>query len=292
MPLSTDPARPVSAAAFLEGHISIEAALRGGSRPIHRILVAVEGVRAERAERRIASLAATRSVPLQRMPRDEMDGLSSGRTHGGMLAEVGERDLVPLSELAVPRAFVVMLDGVEDPYNFGAAVRSLYAAGATGLVIRPRSWTSATAIVARASAGASELLPTAETDDPLEAVEVLSAAGLRVAIASERPDAVSLYDQSLCEPLFVLIGGERRGVARGVLDRADLLRIPYARGDAPSLGTAAAAAVIGFEVMRQRAVNAADATPAAPTPARATPRPGRPSSAQASDRPSARRPPR
>ena len=243
----------MSDGALLEGHISVEAALRGRSRPIHRVLMASEGVRAEREARRIRSLAAAAGIPVELQPRAIIDELASGRSHGGIIAEVGERYLVPLVELAVDAAFVVMLDGIEDPYNFAAALRSLYAAGATGLVMRPRSWTTATAVVARASAGASELLPTAEADDPALATAELARTGLRSVIAAERRDAISVYEADLIGPLFLLIGGERRGVMRAAIDAADtIVRIPYARSDAPSLGTAAAAAVIGFEVMRQR----------------------------------------
>lgn len=240
-------------AALLEGAISIEAALRASSRPVHRVLLASEGIRAQQVAARIASLAASRGVPLERVPREAIDAMAQGHSHGGMVAEVGERHLVPLTQLAVRGAFVVMLDGVEDPYNLGAALRSVYAAGATGLVVRSRSWASATAIVGRSSAGASELLPTAEATDPLAAATALGTAGLRIVAAAEQPGATDIYDADLRQPLLLLIGGERRGLGRAVLDRADfVLRIPYARRGAASLGTAAATAVIGFEVMRQR----------------------------------------
>jgi 23S rRNA (guanosine2251-2'-O)-methyltransferase len=240
---------------FLEGHVSVEAALLAASRPIYRVLIAAEGVRDDRAAVRIARLADAAAVPLERPERAAMDALAVGTSHGGIMAEVGERYLSPLAELAsVPDPFVVLLDGIEDPYNFGAALRSLYAAGATGLVVRARNWLSATAVVARASAGASELLPIAVVDDPLDAVQHLRAAGIAVVGAAERPDAVPLRQVDLRRPLLLLIGGERRGVMRSLLATVDAVtRIPYARADAPSLGTAAAAAVIGFEVMRQRA---------------------------------------
>lgn len=247
--------------ALLEGHVSVEAALRARSRPIHRILVAAEGIRAGRAARHIAEMAERQGVPLESVERADIDRLASGRSHGGMLAEVGERSHVSLQALVRDDAFVVMLDGIEDPYNYGAALRSLYAAGATGLVVRPRSWSAATAVVARASAGASELLLSAAVDDPLEALTTFARAGLRTAVAAERPDAVSLYEAELGGPLFVLIGGERRGVMRAALDAADVvLRIPYAR-HAPSLGSAAATAVIAFEAMRQRSAVRSGAAP-------------------------------
>ncbi len=239
--------------ALLEGHVSVEAALRGRSRPLHRILVSRDGIRADRALARIEAMAADHGVAVERVARAEIDALASGRSHGGLVAEVGERSLIPIESLVAEDAFVVMLDGVEDPYNLGSALRSLYAAGASGLVIRERGWDSATTVIARASAGASELLPVAAVADPSDAFAALGAAGLRTVVAAERSDAVSLFEAPLSPPLFVLIGGERRGMSRAVLDQAEVVvRIPYARPRAVSLGTAAAAAVIGFEVERQR----------------------------------------
>jgi 23S rRNA (guanosine2251-2'-O)-methyltransferase len=240
---------------FLEGHVSVEAALVGTSRPIHRVLIAAEGVRNDRAAARIARLAGAANVPLERPPRTLIDGLAVGSSHGGVIAEVGERFVSSLSEVASgPDPFVVLLDGIEDPYNYGAAIRSLYAAGATGVVVRNRNWLHAVALVARASAGTSELVPVAVIEDPVEATRALRAAGLAVVVAAEAAGALPLQQIDLRRPLFLLIGGERRGIMRSLLSEADVLaRIPYARPEAPSLGTAAAAAVIGFEVMRQRA---------------------------------------
>jgi 23S rRNA (guanosine2251-2'-O)-methyltransferase len=146
-----------------------------------------------------------------------------------------------------------MIDGVEDPFNFGASVRALYAAGADGLVLRPRNWLSAAGTVARASAGASELLPTAIAETAGEAAAFFHMRGLRVACATEERGSVSLYDADLTAPLFLLLGGEKRGITRSFLDQADLkLRIPYGRPMPHSLGTASAAAVLAFEIMRQR----------------------------------------
>ena len=142
---------------------------------------------------------------------------------------------------------------MEDPFNFGASVRALYAAGADGLVLRPRNWLSAAGTVARASAGASELIPTALAETAAEAAAFFRARGLQVACATDERGSVSLYDADLTVPLFLLLGGEKRGITRSFLDQADLkLRIPYGRAMPHSLGTASATAVIAFEIMRQR----------------------------------------
>lgn len=237
----------------LEGRISVEAALRGEAREVSEILALQPG---DRRLARVRALAGERGVPIRMVSTADIDELASGRTHGGVLALAGERRYLALEQLiddAGSSPFLVMLDGVEDPYNFGAAIRGLYAAGADGLIVRPRSWEHAAGTVSRASAGASELIPTAVAETTERAAEVCRAAGLRVVCAAARSDAISMHDADLGGPLFLLVGGERRGITRSFLDRADLVvRIPYARAVLGSLGTATAAAVLAFEAMRQR----------------------------------------
>ncbi|MEP6681093.1 MAG: RNA methyltransferase [Chloroflexota bacterium] len=237
----------------LEGRISIEAALRAGTRDVSEILALQPG---DRRLSRLRAVAAERGVPLRVASTLEIEELAAGRTHGGVLALAGERRYADLEQLLAdsgPTPFLVMLDGVEDPYNFGAAIRGVYAAGAAGLIVRPRSWEQAAGTVARASAGASELMPTAMVETSEQAADLCRAAGLRVVCAAARSDAVSMHEADLGGALFLLVGGERRGITRSFLDRADLVvRIPYARPVLGSLGTATAAAVLAFEAMRQR----------------------------------------
>jgi 23S rRNA (guanosine2251-2'-O)-methyltransferase len=236
--------------ATLEGALSIRAALDAGSREITEIRVAADAD--SPAVERILQIAGRRDIPVHRVARDEL--AAAGTSHGGIVATVGPRRLVELTDLSLgERPFVAMLDGVEDPYNFGQAVRSLYAAGADALVVRRRNWMSAAATVARASAGASERMTTAVVDDPAQAVAALRERGLRFACAHRR-DATPLANADLTGSLFVVIGGERRGISRTLARDADLrLVIPYGRRFDPALDTTSAAAVIAFEVARQRA---------------------------------------
>jgi 23S rRNA (guanosine2251-2'-O)-methyltransferase len=240
---------------YLEGHIAITAALEAESRPIETILLDRAARDRGRHLARLARLAADRGVPVERVAREAIDLRASGGSHGGALAVAGPRRFVDVGDLLVEGhpPFIVMLDGVEDPFNFGQAIRACYAAGADGLVVRPRNWMSAAAVVARASAGASELIPTAIAETAEDAAAFFRARGLAVATTGQTRGAVSLYAADLTRPLFVLIGGEKRGVTRSFLERADLvLHIPYGRGFKQSLGTTAATAILAFEVMRQR----------------------------------------
>lgn len=238
---------------LLEGFLAVRAALKAQSRPIYEILI-----RQDKRDRGVGWLehaARDAGIPCQRVPAAVIDQQADGSSHGGVLARVGARHFVTLESLA-DATFVAMIDGVEDPFNFGQSVRALYAAGIDGLVLRPRNWMSAAGIVARASAGATEWVPTAIAETVQDAADFFRAHGLITACTAKQR-ARSIYATDLTVPLFVVIGGEKRGITRSFLDQADmLLEIPYARDFDESLGTTAATSVLAFEVMRQRAARA------------------------------------
>jgi len=238
--------------AVLEGAVSIQAALESGSREIQRIYVQRD--KQNRSIVQLERLASRQGLSLDRVDDAEIEAHTSGKTHGGVIALVGPRQFLSLDALieGKKRPFIVMLDGIEDPYNFGAAVRALYASGVDGLVVRPRNWMSAAAIVARSSAGATELMPTAVAETADDAAAFFRVHGLTVACAT-KDRAVPIYQADLTIPLFLAIGGEKRGITRSFLRQADLrLSIPYQRHFPRSLGTASAVAVLAFEAMRQR----------------------------------------
>lgn len=242
------------ACALLEGHLSVRAAIESGWRDVHSIFIDQK----KRYDRRLSLLlrqAGAADIPIAFVSGDNIQLRASGNTHGGVLAEVGERRFCQLADLLpVDRAaFIVMLDGIEDPYNFAGAVRCLYAAGVDGVVLRPRNWTSASAIVGRASAGASERLPLAIAETAAQAADHYRAQGLQIAVVAKAGGSGPPDQADLTQPSFLLIGGERRGVTRSFARSADLtLEIPYGRDFDQSLGTVAATAIIAFEVKRQR----------------------------------------
>lgn len=236
----------------VEGHLSVEAVLEAGVRPVHRIWAVRPG---DRRLGRLRALARERGVVIDAVEADRIEELASGRTHGGVIGLVGARRERTIDELigeVGEGSLLVFLDGIEDPFNFGQAVRALYAAGVDGLIVR-RSWETALSVVTRASAGASELLPTADVDSIEGAAEAARGAGLRVACAVADAGAIEIHRADLTGGLLLVIGGERRGVTRSFVAQADtLVRIGYGRVRAPDLGAAAAAAIIGFEALRQR----------------------------------------
>lgn len=175
-----------------------------------------------------------------------------GNSHGGIIALCGDRIIQNLSPDKIkPDGIYYMLEGVEDPYNFGNAIRSLYAAGADGIIVGARNWMGAAGVVARSSAGASEIIDMFSSEDTLSAIKLFKDIGYTIVCAGIR-DSVDLFETKLEAPLFVIIGGEKRGISRAVLDESDfIVRIGYGRDFKGSLSTSASAAVFGFEIQRK-----------------------------------------
>ena len=187
---------------------------------------------------------------------ETIEGMTIGTTHGGVVAQCTERPLPSLEDaisagnFLSDQGFFVLLEGIEDPYNFGYALRSLYAAGVDGVILCPRNWMGAAGVVARSSAGASERLPMAVCE-PEIAVSLFHRHQYRVVCAGIR-DSVGLYEADMSRPLLLVVGGEKRGISRAVLDQADtVVRIDYGREFRGSLSASSAATVLGFEVLRQ-----------------------------------------
>ena len=241
---------------LLEGMPSISALIKGmeakkNNRQIIRILFDQEKCKSKRAELGfLKAKSAQYGFPIELVRAEEIEKKSIGNTHGGILAECTPRVLPELEENVLKENGVYfLLDGVEDPYNFGYAVRSLYAAGVDGLVLPPRNWMGAAGVVARSSAGASELMDLFVCDS-VEAVKIFKRNGFRVLCAGIR-DSVSLYDADLLGPILVILGGEKRGISRALLEQADqIVRIDYGSDFGGSLSTSAAAAVFAFEILR------------------------------------------
>ena len=241
--------------AILEGMTSISALLAAGEendRKILRVLIDRDKRRSRAAQ--IGFLTAKShelGFPIEFTDHETIESLALGSTHGGILAECTQRTIPILTaDKILPNGFYVYLDGIEDPYNFGYALRSLYAAGVSGIILPPRNWMSAAGVVARASAGASERIPTF-TADSEEAVKLLRTVGYTVLCAGIR-DSVSIYDEHFSYPLLLIVGGEKRGISASLLSLADrVVRIDYGTDFQGSLSAASAATVMAFEIFRQ-----------------------------------------
>lgn len=204
----------------------------------------------------IKAMSYKYDFPIVTVSDDEINALALGASHGGLLLEATARTIPKLTEDALAaypadKRFFVMIEGIEDPYNFGYALRSLYAAGADAVILSPRNWMSAAGIVCRASAGASEACDTYVCTSCADCANIMKSLGVKI-VCADMKNSVSIYDADLKKPLFLAVGGERRGLSRELLDAADaIVRLDYGRDFPAALSAASAAAVAGFEVLRQ-----------------------------------------
>lgn len=183
---------------------------------------------------------------------EELDEITLGSSHGGIVAITGDRTLPCFDSNTEiePDGFYAMIQGIEDPYNFGYSLRSLYATGCSGIILPERNWMSAAGVVARSSAGASEMFKIYKSD-PLVAAEIFKSKGYKIVCADERTDNV-LGTCELKKPLLLIVGGEKRGISRALIDNADVLvKINYAREFKASLSAASATTMFAYEIMRQ-----------------------------------------
>ncbi len=246
----------MSEEAPLVGRRAVLEALRAG-RPLVRILLSrTARVRGPLGE--ILREARARHVPVQPVDPRRLDALSQGIPHQGVVALGAVQPLVELQDL-LRRArekeedpVLVALDGVEDPRNLGAIIRTAEAAGAHGVIVPRRRAVGLTPAVARAAAGATAYLPVAGVGSLADALLRLRDEGLQVVGAD--PGAEEPYDSgALVPPIVLVLGGEGRGLHRLVRDRCDrLVRIPL-HGRVQSLNVSVAAALLLYEVARHRA---------------------------------------
>jgi 23S rRNA (guanosine2251-2'-O)-methyltransferase len=240
---------------ILEGMTSISALLSAtqvNDRKIEKIWIDRAKRRSKAAE--IGFLTAKsheRGFSIEFKSTEEITDHAIGNTHGGILAFCTSRTIPSLQAADIlPNRFYVYLEGVEDPYNFGYALRSLYAAGVSGVVLPPRNWMSASGVVARASAGASEQMPMFQAEGE-DAIALFREAGYSILCAGIR-DSVSVFEKEFPYPVLLVIGGEKRGISRSLLEKADhIVRIDYGREFRGSLSAASAATVLAFEIFRQ-----------------------------------------
>ena len=236
---------------ILEGSLSVKAALLAGRREIACVMI--DRTKHDKDTAFIIRTAEKYGIPIRRMERTEIDALAEGRTHGGVLAEAGNRVYQEVGELPdKENLFVVLAEGVEDPFNLGYIMRTLYSAGCDGLLLKKRDWSFAEKTILRASAGASEYINTVLCDDPVQTVETLKQTGMHV-YAAMRKDAVVYTEPDYTGRVMIMLGGEMRGLSSSLLALADQnIYIPYANDFRNALNAAGAAAVLSFEVLRQR----------------------------------------
>ena len=233
--------------ALLSGIHPVAEALRAAS-PIERIVIA-QGAGGTRLQE-IIELARRAGVPVRFEPRAALDRLASSSAHQGVIALGAARKFADLDSVASAEMLVV-LDGVEDPHNLGAVIRTAHAAGAGAVIIPERRAAGITDVVAKAAAGALEHLPVVRVTNINRTLEDLKQRGMWIYGLDER--GTESYDQIDYDAQSVLVlGGDGAGLHEQVRKNCDILvRIPLA-GKISSLNVSVAAGVVLFEWKRRR----------------------------------------
>ncbi len=244
---------------ILSGFVSVKSVIETKSREIYKIYI--------EKDRYDKVMRSDLRVPEQRqynallnsgaeccfINSEEFEALVSNSNAGGIAAEVGERIFTPAEEVyALRNGYIAMLDGIEDPFNFAYALRSLYAAGVDAVILPERNFFTASDTVIRSSAGASELIKACCVPDLAEACRILKSKGYEIASTAKNAKAKDLYRCKIKKPLCVVFGGEKRGIKQEILDLSDqCIKIKYPRNCHYSLPACSAISIIAFECAKK-----------------------------------------
>ncbi len=237
---------------IIMGRNPVVEALKSG-REINKLIIAKD---TEGSIRKIIGEAKEKKIPIHYVDRISIERIAEGGLHQGIIAYVSPyaycevEDIIDRAAQKEEDLFVILLDGIEDPHNFGAIIRSANAAGAHGIIIPKRRSASITSTVVKASAGAVEYTPVARVGSIVQTIEKLK--GLGVWIGAVDAAGEVYYKANLKGKIALVIGNEGEGIGRLVGETCDFkVSIPM-MGEITSLNASNAAAVVMYEVYRQR----------------------------------------
>lgn len=226
-----------------------------GERPVNKIWI-LRSLEKDSLFGAVRHLAKAKGASVQLTERGKLDQLTSGAVHQGIVASVASHayldlDAVIAKAKAQPQPLLVLLDGVEDPHNLGAIIRTAECAGAHGIVLPQRRSASLTGVVEKTSAGALEHMPVARVVNLPRAIEDLQEAGFWIVGAEASGDRL-IYDVDLTGPIALVIGSEGQGMHRLVAEKCDFVAKLPLLGHTTSLNASVAAGVMLYEAVRQR----------------------------------------
>ncbi len=203
--------------------------------------------------------ASKQDMIVQKVSRERLDQMSQTHNHQGVIAFAAAYDYATVEDiLAAARdkgeqPFIFMLDGIEDPHNLGAIIRTANLAGAHGVIIPKRRAVGLTSTVAKTSAGALNYTPVAKVTNLTATMEELKKEGLWFVCADM--GGSSMYECNLKGPIGLVIGNEGEGVSRLVREHCDIIASIPMKGDIDSLNASVAAGVLAYEIVRQRTLD-------------------------------------
>lgn len=239
---------------IVEGALSIKAVIEAKRRSVSEVWIKRDKKRNRNLDYLI-KIAKQNQIKVKFKYEKEIEKHTAGKTHGGVIGFVGDRKYQSLDEvLKVDKPFIALLEGIEDPFNFGYCLRSLYAAGCSGVIVPARNWTTVVDVVTKSSAGASEFINIVKSDDIAKTLGEIKNHGITI-YGANRKDAQSIYKTEFNESLLIAIGGEKRGLSKAVAALCDYnVYIPYANDFKNAINGSSATAILSFEIFRQRGI--------------------------------------
>lgn len=217
--------------------------------------VAVVPGRGDARIQKISQLCRTAGVPVRTMPRDQLTRLARTANHQGVVAVTAEKQYADLDNLLAHKrgkhSFLAVLDGIEDPHNLGAIIRTAEGAGVDGLIIPERRASGVTATVVKSSAGASEYLPIAKVTNISRTLEELKERNIWTVGLDERGKQL-YYEVDYKMDCALVLGAEGHGMHEQIRKRCDFLVSIPMLGKIASLNVSVAAGVVMYEIARQR----------------------------------------
>lgn len=237
----------------IEGRNAVAEALRSG-KPIDRLFI--QDHCQDGPVLTIKRLARTKDIPVKYVEKERLDQLSETGRHQGVIAYAAAyeyaqvEDMLEAAHQKGEPPFLILLDGIEDPHNLGAIIRTANLAGAHGVVIPKDRAAGLTATVARTSAGALNYTPVARVTNLAKTMKELKKQGMWFVCADM--DGTAMYDLDLKGSIGLVIGNEGEGVGRLVKETCDFTASIPMKGDIDSLNASVAAGVLAYEIVRQR----------------------------------------
>ena len=241
----------------IEGRNAVMEAFRSG-KPIDKVYI-LDGCQ-DGPVRTIVREAKKHDTIVNFVPKERLDSMSETGHHQGVMAyaaayEYAEvEDILKIAEEKGEPPFLFLLDGIEDPHNLGAIIRTANLAGAHGVIIPKRRAVGLTATVARTSAGALNYTPVAKVTNMAATIEDLKKRGIWFVCADMGGE--SMYRLNLTGPIGLVIGNEGEGVSRLVKEKCDMIASIPMKGDIDSLNASVATGVLAYEIVRQRLAKA------------------------------------
>ena len=221
-------------------------------RPVDKLMVSSR----EGSMIKIVAMAKEKSIPVISVEKAALDRIAGGRPHQGVVAYVSPyeyaemEDIFALAEERGEDPFIIILDNLEDPHNLGAIMRSAECAGAHGIIIPRRHACGLTEVVAKSSAGAIEYMPVVKVTNIAQTIEELKEKGIWVAACDM--GGRNYYEQDMKGKIAVVIGSEGAGISKLVRDKCDFVVSMPMVGRITSLNASNAAAIIIYEIRKQR----------------------------------------